>query len=233
MKKLVLCPSYLKMGICLIFLPSLGFATNITAFNSGEPNLSKVKQQLVKYHDSGKYKQQIVKANQAAIAYLQQRINSNLKLTHPKKLAIVLDIDETSLSNYQNMKKFGFGGSSKSFDRLNFLANDQAIKPTLKLYQFAQAHHVETFFITGRREYLRAATAKNLRNVGYTHWAHLYLKPMNYHGRSATPYKSQLRKQIEKQGYDIVLSVGDQYSDLKGGYADHGFKLPDPYYYIG
>jgi len=26
--------------------------------------------------------------------------------------------------------------------------------------------------------------------------------------------------------------VGDQFSDLKGGFADKGFKLPDPYYYI-
>jgi len=34
------------------------------------------------------------------------------------------------------------------------------------------------------------------------------------------------------QGYDILLTIGDQYSDLKGGYADKGFKLPNPMYYL-
>ena len=46
-------------------------------------------------------------------------------------------------------------------------------------------------------------------------------------------YKAGTRKHIEKDlGYDIVLNVGDQWSDLQGGYADTVLKLPNPTYYL-
>ena len=46
------------------------------------------------------------------------------------------------------------------------------------------------------------------------------------------PYKAGTRAYIESQGYDIVASFGDQYSDLNGGYADRTFKMPNPNYYL-
>jgi predicted secreted acid phosphatase len=45
-------------------------------------------------------------------------------------------------------------------------------------------------------------------------------------------YKSGTRAYIESQGYDIVASFGDQFSDLLGGYADKTFKMPNPNYYL-
>jgi predicted secreted acid phosphatase len=45
-------------------------------------------------------------------------------------------------------------------------------------------------------------------------------------------YKANTRKHIESLGYDIVLNVGDQWSDLQGGYADHTLKLPNPTYFL-
>jgi len=40
------------------------------------------------------------------------------------------------------------------------------------------------------------------------------------------------RKQITEQGYSIVLNLGDQKGDLRGGYAEKAFKLPNPYYLV-
>jgi predicted secreted acid phosphatase len=45
-------------------------------------------------------------------------------------------------------------------------------------------------------------------------------------------YKSGTRAYIESQGYDIVANVGDQFSDLLGGFADKTFKMPNPNYYL-
>jgi predicted secreted acid phosphatase len=45
-------------------------------------------------------------------------------------------------------------------------------------------------------------------------------------------YKSATRAHIESLGYDIVANFGDQYSDLKGGYADRSFKMPNPNYFL-
>jgi predicted secreted acid phosphatase len=45
-------------------------------------------------------------------------------------------------------------------------------------------------------------------------------------------YKSGTRAYIESQGYDVVADIGDQFSDLLGGYADKTFKMPNPNYYL-
>lgn len=46
-------------------------------------------------------------------------------------------------------------------------------------------------------------------------------------------YKANTRKHIEQDlGYDVVLNIGDQFSDLIGGYADRAVKLPNPTYYL-
>jgi hypothetical protein len=47
-----------------------------------------------------------------------------------------------------------------------------------------------------------------------------------------TLYKSGVRAHIEDLGYEIVANFGDQFSDLKGGFADRTFKMPNPNYYL-
>jgi hypothetical protein len=49
---------------------------------------------------------------------------------------------------------------------------------------------------------------------------------------SAVDFKAPKRREIEAQGYEIVLNMGDQESDLEGGYAERTFKLPNPFYWI-
>ena len=53
------------------------------------------------------------------------------------------------------------------------------------------------------------------------------------HVPSAADFKAPEREWIEgKLGYTIVVNVGDQWSDLAGGYSEGGFKLPNPFYHI-
>ncbi|WP_201258102.1 HAD family acid phosphatase [Piscirickettsia litoralis] len=117
-------------------------------------------------------------------------------------------------------------------DQAEGRADDVAIKPTLVLYNFAKANGVAIFFVTGRTEMYRKATMKNLKEAGYISWQQLDLKPNSYNKPSVIDYKQSRRKAIEAKGYDIVLNIGDQYSDLAGGYADRTYKLPDYMYYI-
>lgn len=196
------------------------------------PNLTKVKDQLIQYHDDGTYAQDISAVTQRALYYLKFRINQNERLKNPKKLAVVFDIDETTLSNYDDMRYLDFGGTMHEIDALEAQAHDPAIPYARTLYNFAKNNGVSIFFVTGRSEYMRQATIKNLHNAGYHHWHLLYMKPNKYHNISVVPYKSTMRKKIIDAGYDIVFNIGDQNSDLAGGYADMTFKLPDPYYLI-
>lgn len=87
------------------------------------------------------------------------------------------------------------------------------------------------FFITGRREATRQVTTENLTREGYSGWAELVLKPAAS-TQTTVAHKSGARAAIEQQGYRIIASVGDQYSDLAGGHEDIAFKLPNPFYFL-
>jgi hypothetical protein len=51
------------------------------------------------------------------------------------------------------------------------------------------------------------------------------------HG-SAVNHKAPARAVIERQGFTIIANIGDQQSDLEGGYAEMTFKVPNPFYFI-
>ncbi len=209
---------------------SLGFSASSFAL---EPmNLDFLKKQLVTYHDSGAYVHGIQNEVNMAEEYLQKRVAANNESAHPKKLAIVFDIDETTLSNYDDLKALNFGGTPAMIEAAIAKGTDPAITPTLNLYQLAIKDNVAVFFITGRIQKLHDATFKNLQTAGYTSWQKLSLKPNDYNQPSVVPFKSAERAQIVKSGYDIIINIGDQHSDLAGGSADRTFKLPDPYYFI-
>jgi predicted secreted acid phosphatase len=216
--------------ILLVFLLSIFGATSSFAL---EPkNLDLVKADLRHYHDSGAYPNDQTKVIDRAMEYLKTRIASEKFVKHKKPLAIVLDIDETALSNYPDMLELSFGGTFNDIINAEGKGADPVIQPTLNLYRYAKANNVAIFFVTGRTERFREATLKNLEQAGYKDIDGLILKPENYRDHSAAPYKIAARKTIESQGYTIVLNIGDQKSDLLGKHAEKTFKLPNPYYLI-
>ena len=124
----------------LLFLPASVFAK--------EPvNLAFVKQELIQYHDSGQYQHDLANVIRQAMDYLKLRMVEND--FHGKKPAIVLDIDETALSNYPNMIKLDFGGTLDEIREAEDKGTDEVIKPTLELYRFCQSPSYRCFFHYG------------------------------------------------------------------------------------
>ena len=62
-------------------------------------------------------------------------------------------------------------------------------------------------------------------------WEQVILRPQGSFA-SAADFKAPERKKIADRGYTIVLSLGDQQSDLSGGFAERTFKLPNPVYFL-
>jgi len=197
-------------------------------------NLGAIKQRLIEYQSCtgpACYGPQMERQIDAASAFLKQSVAA---ARPEEKLALVLDIDETSLSNWAVELHDDFGYIHADSDMCVAVWCGRAIPGTLRLYKEALAARVAVFFITGRPETQRADTGANLKAEGYTQWQHLYLRPVD-HPRSETTaaYKSGDRADIVKQGYRIVLNVGDQMSDLEGSpMAEHSVKLPNPFYLI-
>jgi acid phosphatase len=151
-----------------------------------------------------------------------------------EKLAMVLDVDETSLSNYCEMKKEDYGFLAAMFNQWEVSPEaDMALPGTLRLFQKAVAAGIDVFFITGRANEQRTATARNLDAAGYKGWKGLSLRVGAQKDMRTADYKSEERKKIVDAGYRIILNVGDQWSDLNGSSrAEVSVKLPNPFYYL-
>jgi acid phosphatase len=87
------------------------------------------------------------------------------------------------------------------------------------------------FFLTGRPERLRAVTERNLQAAGYE-WTGVLLKPDALNIPSAVDFKAAERRRLVAEGYTIVVNIGDQMSDLDGGFAERTYKLPNPFYFV-
>jgi acid phosphatase len=102
----------------------------------------------------------------------------------------------------------------------------------MDIFTAARDHGAAIFFITGRDEAQRVATERNLQAVGYTGYTKLIMEPPGAHYVSAADFKAPQRAQIQQQGYTIIANVGDQPSDLDGGFSERTYLLPDPFYRI-
>lgn len=220
--------------------------------NSHEPpNVGQVEQQVEAYYggtvdasghhhasEDSSWGRDVAKAIAGGQRYLSQRLAHGVH--HP---AIVLDVDDTSEVTYgwevDNQFAYNAASNEAAIDADAF----PAITPTLKLAQWASAHGVAVFFLTGRPEHQRAATLTDLViDDHYPQPVALFLKadpgttPPPYLNCGSTcttdQYKSQTRAHIQSLGYDIVLNVGDQYSDLSYGHEDRAVKLPNPMYFL-
>jgi predicted secreted acid phosphatase len=150
------------------------------------------------------------------------------------KMAIVLDIDETSLTNYCEEVREDFDYIPDRYDAwLTSHAAAMPIKWTVILTRRAQQLGVDVFFITGRPEAQRTATEANLKAAGYSDWKGLALKQPDVAYASTSSYKSKERQKIVDLGYTLLLNMGDQWSDLQWPpMAEHSVKLPNPFYYL-
>jgi phosphoglycolate phosphatase-like HAD superfamily hydrolase len=151
-----------------------------------------------------------------------------------EKLAVVMDIDETSLSGYCEFEREDFGYIGGTFNA--WVVGPEAavaIPGGVRLFNEAKADGVAVFFITGRPGAQTEATAKNLEAAGYHGWTGLALRDASELKMATIAYKSAERAKIAAKGYRIVLNVGDQWSDLLGTpKADVSVKLPNPFYFL-
>jgi predicted secreted acid phosphatase len=216
----------------VLALPCLAAAC---ASTSASLSLPDTQQRIERYISSGEYEQEFGGVAARARAYIESRAP---QVTKP---AIVLDIDETSLSNWPAYRANGWARITAGACDLErgpcgirawqAMAMSKALAPTLELARRAETLGVAVFFITGRPPELRDATERNLRQEGYRPTG-VALLPEGATFASAADFKAPERRKIAEQGYTIILNMGDQESDLQGGYAERTFKLPNPVYFL-
>jgi acid phosphatase len=178
--------------------------------------------EIVAYHDSGEW------AADTSSVIRRARRHLAAHLSEPRP-AIVLDVDDTSLSSYSCLKAVDFKRAQADCSGNGTMP---AISQTRSLYRYARRHHVTVFFITGRRSAMRATTIANLHRAGYQGRIRIKLRPNQEAPGTYDGWKSRTRARIVDRGYRIIANVGDQRSDLTGGHALRAFKVPNPMYVI-
>ena len=220
----------MRTGAHLTLLALLLVLVAVPVATATDPT-SKTPAQITEFYSSGAWNKAVTKQAKKAKAWLEKRTSARKA---PKKPALVLDIDETSLNNYPCFVEKGGIPYDSAINAGCVVAYDApAIKPTLGLYKRAKALGVKVFFVTGRpeAESLRTGTIKNLHDAGYKGKIELTMTPSGYADESLVPYKSGARRKIQKRGFKILANVGDQQSDLRGGFSERTYKLPNPIYF--
>ena len=211
------------------------------------PNFGVERYKLAEYGectgDAGCYWADLDTQYKRAEAELAKEIDAKKR---GERLAIVMDIDETTLTNYCEMRREDFGAIAPMYQQWEISPEAAtAIPGALRLFHQAREAGVAVFFITGRMgkpdplvQYIgvgdeTAATARNLETAGFHGWVGLRLRNGEENHMPTIAYKTQERRKIVAEGYRILLSVGDQWSDLLGDpQADVSVKLPNPFYFI-
>lgn len=188
-------------------------------------NLSQSKKDIALYYEAGAYENEMKEIVNKAIS----RLN---KLPYQDSMAVVFDIDETALDNYDYIKSIDFGYIEDDWDEWIQKAAAPPVAEVKRLYEFLLSKKYHIIFITGRTEKQVDATRRNLELAGYTKYDTLIVRTPGMENAPASNYKSIERIMLNSRGYKIIASVGDQISDLKGEYTGIPVKLPNYLYTI-
>jgi putative acid phosphatase of HAD superfamily subfamily IIIB len=222
------------------------------------PNLGLVKNQIKSYYgDDGTTDSNATSTS--AYAHDVRGVEAKAAAALPRLVrgaderpVVVVDVDDTTLLTYRYEATHDFGYDPAVNAAYIHDTGMPAVFGMPRLLRTAVRDGATVYYLTGRPETQRADTERDLRRAGYpgVRTSHVFLRdkanPPAYLAHcdrpTATPatscttvqYKSSTRRHIErlKGGQEIVLNMGDQFSDLAGGHAEKRLKLPNPMYFL-
>lgn len=148
--------------------------------------------------------------NTAEMAFNQAKA----KAGHKK--AVVVDLDETMIDNsayagwqIKNNKPF----DDKTWSQWTQARQAKAMPGAVAFSQYVTHHGGKIFYVSNRDQQDATATMDNLKALGFAEVSAqtLLLKP-----KGGSSNKVERFGAVEKQGYDIVVYVGDNLNDFSG-----------------
>ncbi len=230
-------------------------SSGLTQSGAGIPNIDSVKKTIAMYYGdtgdgtSNKTSSPYITEVTHDLATLRRELKPVLSdaKRRGQKPAIVLDVDDTTLWTYDmEVGAMHFVFNPTLQDQWVQQELFPAVPGMVDFANYARSLGYSVFGLTGRNDNQKTATLQNLKNVGYqgftsdntyTKWTS---KPPSVQPGYITcvatcttvEYKAGTRAHIESLGYTIEFNLGDQWSDLQGGYARRVIKLPNPTYYL-
>jgi hypothetical protein len=143
------------------------------------------------------------KALNGSRVYVRNRVARAGSNQGGTKLALNLDIDNTSLATYYQTGK--------------------PVAATLRLVKYAKSKGVYILFNTGRNVSKRAQTIAQLKSAGY---------PVDglcahYKGEALRHSKQRCRQSFVNNGFTIIANIGNRSTDFAGGNYERAYRLPN------
>lgn len=184
-------------------------------------NLTIAREEVKQYYESGKFDDEL----NGVIADAKLKFDN---VEFSDKSVVIFDVDETALNNYELAKMMGFGYVYELNKKWNAEMKAPAMKGVKELYDFLLSKNCKIIFLTGRNFPEYDATYENLKRDGYTKFDTLITQIGDEKKMKNKEFKSSKRVWLTEHGYEIVGTVGDQWSDLDG--PDHGIQIKIPNY---
>ena len=188
-------------------------------------NLSSAKEEVRDYYESGEYDKELT----AVIAEAKKKFE---EVKFKENSVVIFDVDETALDNYGLAEQMGFGYVYEMNKKWNAEMKAPAIPQVKELYDFLLSKGSKIIFLTGRNFPEYEVTYQNLKNAGYAAFDTLITQMDNERILSVKEFKSQKRTELTKSGFEIIGTVGDQWTDLEGEYHGIQVKIPNYLYLI-
>ena len=184
-------------------------------------NLSVARESVKEYYESGKFDEELD-------TVIREAKDKFSKVEFTENSVVIFDVDETAINNYGLAESMGFGYVYEMNKKWNKDLKAPAIPQVKKLYDYLLTKGAGIIFLTGRNFPEYEVTYKNLKQEGYEVFDTLITQREHENKLTATEFKSLKRIELIEMGYEIIGTVGDQWSDLEGPH--HGIKVKIPNY---
>jgi hypothetical protein len=150
------------------------------------------------------------------------------------KAMVVFDVDETLLNSYTYSTaqdpQFTFNPSTwtQYVDSCGYSAIPQA----RDVFKRLRALGVHIALVSSGASDTRTAMVACLNSLGISGWDRYVMRGERAADLSAAEYKALSRQRLQREGFTIVASIGDQVSDMSYGHLKRGFLMPNTMYYL-
>ena len=207
------------------YLAFIAAALQLIGCSDKPVNLSVARELVKEYYESGKFDKEL----DEVISRAKDEFSA---VEFTEKSVVIFDVDETALNNYGLAELMGFGYVYEMNKKWNSELKAPAIPQVKELYEYLIAKGSKVIFLTGRNISEYEVTYKNLKQEGYAVFDTLITRRENEYKLTATEFKSSKRVELIEMGYEIIGTVGDQWSDLEGAHYGIQVKIPNYLYQI-
>lgn len=215
--------------------PIVGSGQNLppivgTTWNQG----ASVFPQVSWYYESDALPRDQAQVIAAARSWVQRRVRAACDGSAPADLrrcrvAVVFDIDDTLMSTwpYEKAQDPPLSFNTSTWNAFVQACGYEPIRPSIDLLNDVRRQGVYVAIISGGSVADSPYSRACLRRNGVKAWDQATFRPPSASDMTAAQFKVRARMALEKKGYRIIASIGDQVSDMSWGHLERGFLLPN------